>query len=301
MSRRRDDLIARSLDKASRGDTAPWHGIQSSQLTRYTRSQPRAALAASHDHPLSPPLDAPTTAFFPDLRDKLLDSRTDNTPPLFPASPPDESPTADFSRRTSVATLLARSSSSHGVEGGIGLGLPASTTSRRAKSRERPSTVTSGGSRSRAASSPSPAPSTPLPRHLSFPEPPHALPPVALTSIPLGHLVALAQALSAQLEEAQASLREGRAELRALETLAVEKAASEGEIERAKVRARTEVRDKEGRGGSLSKARGRAKGKAKDEWRIELLAHEGEAAPEGPAQVEVRPHSHLGPPLQPSH
>ncbi|GAA5834708.1 hypothetical protein JCM9279_007088 [Rhodotorula babjevae] len=249
-------------------------------------AQPRTALPASHDHPLSPPLDAPTTAFFPDPRDDLLDSRTDDTPPLFPASPPDSSPTAEFSRRTSVATLLARSSSSHGVEGGIGLGLPSATTSRR-ESRDRPPTVTSGGTRSRAASSPSPAPSAPLPRHLSFPAPPHALPLVALTSIPLGHLVALAQALSAQLEEAQASLREGRAELRALETLAVEKAASEGEIERAKVRARTEVRDKEDRGGSLSKARGRARGKAKDEWRIELPAQEGEAAPEGPAQVEV--------------
>ncbi|GAA5902704.1 hypothetical protein JCM8208_007045 [Rhodotorula glutinis] len=249
-------------------------------------AQPRAALPASHDHPLSPPLDAPTTAFFPDLRDDLLDSRTDNTPPLFPASPPDNSPTAEFSRRTSVATLLARSSSSHGVDGGIGLGLPASTTSRR-ESRDRPPNITSGGTRSRAASSPSPAPSTPLPRHLSFPAPPHALQPVALTSIPLGHLVALAQALSAQLEEAQASLREGRAELRALETLAAEKAASEGEIERAKVRARTELRDQEGRGGSLSKARRRAKGKGKDEWTIELPTQEAEPALDGPAQVEV--------------
>ncbi|GAA5921296.1 hypothetical protein JCM3775_002980 [Rhodotorula graminis] len=253
-------------------------------------TQPRTALPASHDHPLSPPLDAPTTAFFPDPRDDLLNSRTDNTPPLFPASPPDNSPTAEFSRRTSVATLLARSSSSQGVEGGIGLGLPASTTSRR-ESRDRPPTITSGGTRSRAASSPSPSPSTPLPRHLSFPAPPHALQPVALTSIPLGHLVALAQALSAQLEQAQASLREGRAELRALETLAAEKTASEGEIERAKVRARTELREQEGRGGSLSNARRRAKGegkgKSQDEWRIELPAREGEAAPDGPAQVEV--------------
>lgn len=252
------------------------------------REQPRTPLPTSHAHPLSPPLDPPTTSFLPDLRSDLLDSRSDTNSPLFPASPPDNSPTAEL-RRGSVATLLARTSSSQGVDGGIGLGLPAIATSR-SDSRDRPPTINSSGTRSRATSSPSPPPSTPLPQHLSFPSPPHTLQPAALTSLPLSHLVALAQALSAQLEEAQATLREGRAELQALETLAADKGAGEGELERAKVRARTELREKEGRGGSLSKARERAKGKGKgkEEWRIELPVQDGDVAPEVPAKVEVR-------------
>ncbi|TNY20837.1 GTPase activating rab protein [Rhodotorula diobovata] len=250
-------------------------------------AQPRTPLPTSHAHPLSPPLDPPTTSFLPDLRSDLLDSRSDTNSPLFPASPPDNSPTAEL-RRGSVATLLARTSSSQGVDGGIGLGLPAIATSR-SDSRDRPPTINSSGTRSRATSSPSPPPSTPLPQHLSFPSPPHTLQPAALTSLPLSHLVALAQALSAQLEEAQATLREGRAELQALETLAADKGAGEGELERAKVRARTELREKEGRGGSLSKARERAKGKGKgkEEWRIELPVQDGDVAPEVPAKVEV--------------
>ncbi|BGP46409.1 hypothetical protein JCM10450v2_002253 [Rhodotorula kratochvilovae] len=159
-------------------------------------SQPRAAWAASHDHPLSPPLDAPTSPILPDLRSNLLQPRSDSATPLFPASPPDNSPTDELTRRGSAATLLA---------------------------------------------------------------------------------------LSAQLEEAQASLREGRAELQALERLAAEKGAGVGEVERAKVRARTELREKEGRDGSLSKAKGRGK---KEEWRIELPVPEG-MGEDLPAQVEV--------------
>ncbi|GAA5820249.1 hypothetical protein JCM3770_003152 [Rhodotorula araucariae] len=244
-------------------------------------SQPRAAMAPSHDHPLSPPLDAPTSPVLPDLRGDLLQPRSDSATPLFPASPPDHSPTDELTRRGSAATLLVRSNSSHGAEAGIGLGLPASTST----SRSRPSTVASAGARSRAASTPPRPPSAPLPRHLTLPAAPHALPPTSLPSLPLAHLAALAQALSAQLEEAQASLREGRAELHALERLAAEKGASAGEVERAKVRARIELREKEGRDGSLSKARGRGKRK-NNEWSIELPVSD-EAGEDAPAQVEV--------------
>ncbi|GJN87163.1 hypothetical protein Rhopal_000108-T1 [Rhodotorula paludigena] len=131
-------------------------------------AQLRAPLPLAHDHPLSPPLDAPTSPILPDLRDELLSQRTNTG------------------------------------------------------------------------------------------------------------------ALSQQLEETQASLREGREELRALEKLASEKGASEGEVERAKVRARTALREGEEQGAGQTE--GAKKG---EEWRIDLPVRGEDEAIAVPAKVEV--------------
>ncbi|GAA5915408.1 TBC domain-containing protein [Sporobolomyces salmoneus] len=203
--------------------------------------------SSSHAHPLSPPLSTASLPF--DLPTDSRDSRSNDdtspaasTKPLFPPSPTasqhDEAPISTSSPSTA-----------------IGLGFPSVITGTRSD----------GAEDSRAAS--------PLPDHLTFPAPPHLLPSTSLTALPLSHLVALAQSLSRDLALAQADLTARRKELEALERLATGKGASSGEIERVKVRIRTEEpRSQEGedqqKGNTLKwKAK---KGDQGQQWRIEL-------------------------------
>ncbi|GAA5950044.1 hypothetical protein JCM3765_004174 [Sporobolomyces pararoseus] len=157
-------------------------------------------------------------------------------------------------------------------ESGIGLGFPSMKTTSAQQQREE--------EESRVAS--------PLPTHLSFPSPPHLLPPSTFTALPLSHLVALTQSLSRDLELAQADLAARRKELEALEKLATEKGASAGEIERVKVRIRTEepqtAIDDPHKANTL-KRRDRRKEKEK-EWRIQLEGESQQKAEEN-ARVEV--------------
>ncbi|BGP30413.1 hypothetical protein JCM10296v2_002167 [Rhodotorula toruloides] len=222
-------------------------------------------IPSSHAHPLSPPVEtasssSPFFASSPSQKSDLFEPPTSRTDALFPASPNAEE---DVGRRGSAATLMARSSSAQG----IGLGLRDSSVSRRSEK---------SATRSRASSSP-PQPeiaaSSPildkLPRHLAFPSAPHRLPPSAFDALPFSHLVALVQALSQRLDEAQTVLREEREELKALEKLARDKCTGDGEIERVKVRARTEAKE----------AAMVAEGKEDGEWRIHLPHGEDEEQP----------------------
>lgn len=243
------------------------------------RADTRSMIPSSHAHPLSPPVETASSSspFFPSSpspNSDLFDTPTSQTDALFPASPTADE---DIGRRGSAATLTARSSSAQGV----GLGLRDSSVSRRS---EKSATL------SRASSSP-PRPvaaaSSPnldrVPRYLAFPSAPHRLSPSALDSLPLSHLVALVQALSQRLDEAQTVLREEREELRALEKLAKDKGAGDGEIERVRVRARTGAKES----GTL------AEGQEEGEWRIELSNGQREGAEhaqeDAPLKTEVSP------------
>ncbi|GAA6061569.1 hypothetical protein JCM10212_001101 [Sporobolomyces blumeae] len=236
-------------------------------------------LPASHAHPLSPPLESELrTSILPDAALDLPDasvashasSVASSSRPLFPPSPEgdadqDEDPIA---RRGSSATSPGDTDRPSRP---IGLGLPTEVLER---SRGEPRDF---------------APSwTPVPRRLSLPRPPHDVPAPTLALLPLSHLVALARTLSRDLELAQQDLAARRRDLEAIEQLAVEKGASEGEAERAKVRVRASENDgAEPRDEKLKTLRKRSPGKGKDptsEWVIDLI---DERAEEQEAQTEV--------------
>lgn len=263
-----------------------------------------AKLSSSHDHPLSPPLasaEAPPP-LFPDVRPPLRSPKPFADSPLFPASPPLQADEAveEMSRRGSVATLLGGK-----AEAGIGLGLPGALAGREEDyPTSMPPSRTAQSRSRRPAISSSPLPSledTPIPSRLTLPSHPHLLQITDLISaFPSTHLAALSQALSRDLAAAQTLLAKRDAELAALEKLAELNGIGRGEIDRARVRARAEVQDLEGReesseeetksrkgeknGGKLKKRRGSSKGKerAKEEWRIEL----GEFADREPEEEE---------------
>ncbi|GAA5880751.1 hypothetical protein JCM1840_007424 [Sporobolomyces johnsonii] len=232
-------------------------------------------LPASHAHPLSPPLHSPHAAssILPDLPAALLDPPSpsadshNSTRPLFPASPPirDEAdllPT-DANRRASAATIGAINGKAAQGQG-LGLGLPSVLTP------------------------PNPDlddPPPPLPTHLSLAAAPHLLPPSSLASLPVTHLIALAQSLSRDLSTSRADLSSRTRELEAVEQLALDKGAGKGELDRAKVRARAEEREKEDSPASGKNRKGKEREQEK-EWRIDLVGG-GEQTVEEKARTEV--------------
>ncbi|GAA5859364.1 hypothetical protein JCM8547_002001 [Rhodosporidiobolus lusitaniae] len=269
-------------------------------------------LPSSHDHPLSPPIHTALNdlqPLFPDERNIHRSPKVFSDAPLFPASPPLQGAAAELSRRGSAATLFGPKES-----GGIGLGLP-NAVALRQKEDATPLPVSTRSRRpSLSSSSPLPSPDTPIPPLLTLPAVPHLLSTPELVSLlPPAHSAALAQSLSRDLLAAGKTLDERKAELAALERLAEEKGASRGEIDRARVRARAEVKDRHGREASESseEEKGRAdkkgklqkrrksKGKEKEqreEWRIETgefatqedeEAEQSEEVEEVPAKTEV--------------
>ncbi|KWU42546.1 TBC-domain-containing protein [Rhodotorula sp. JG-1b] len=239
-------------------------------------------------HPLSPPAEDPSSNPNPATQPhaELYERTSDAQDPLFPNSPPLESQGAELQRTISqLARVEADSEAAASPHGNDSLAsqrsLQIATTS--AQRTSTPSSV-----RSRAAS-PLASPTAPsaytafadpfssiVPARLSFPSPPHRLPDETISSIPLSHLVALVKALSRDLDEAQASLRSQRAELAALEKLVRDKGASEGEVERVKVRART----------GTEEVGGDSAGGGKRDWSIDLPPAEEEALPPPKTETE---------------
>lgn len=88
-------------------------------------------------------------------------------------------------------------------------------------------------------SSPYPVPtqSPALPRYLSFPRPPHLLPPESLSQLPTPHLIALVVALSRELSDSNESRDRSSRVNHALEEILSDKGISEGELERVRLRA----------------------------------------------------------------
>lgn len=88
-------------------------------------------------------------------------------------------------------------------------------------------------------SSPRPVPteSPTIPRHLAFPRPPHLLPATTLAEIPTPHLIALVVALSNELTDSKENGDRTSRVNKALEELLRDKGMSEGELERARLRA----------------------------------------------------------------
>ncbi|GAA5921307.1 hypothetical protein JCM1841_002598 [Sporobolomyces salmonicolor] len=220
-------------------------------------------LPASHAHPLSPPRDSPHAASssLPDLPAVLLDppflpiDLPNSTKPLFPASPPKHD---DADLLVSDANRGGSGAPIGGINGkaaqgqGIGLGLPSvlSTTPLSPDLVDPPSL---------------------LPTHLSLAAAPHLLPPSSLASLPLVHLIALAQSLSRDLSTTQAELLNRTHELEAVEQLALDKGAGKGELDRAKVRARAEEREKEEIPEGGKNRKGTEREQEKKEWRIDLM------------------------------
>ncbi|POY75796.1 hypothetical protein BMF94_1109 [Rhodotorula taiwanensis] len=236
-------------------------------------------------HPLSPPDPSSTPNAATAAHADLYERRHSATDPLFPQSPPLDARSEDMQRSMSQTTRF-EPTNEQPAQARTHNGLPplsTETDSRSPSMRSRAaSPLASPSTRSAYASFPEPfEQTTELPSRLAFPKAPHLLPADQLDAVPLSHLVALLQALSRDLDETQASLRAGTAELAALEKLVRDKGASEGEVERVKVRAKTELaehraveeaeRGKKGRGG-------------KDEWSIELPTSAEDAVP---AKVEA--------------
>lgn len=119
----------------------------------------------------------------------------------------------------------------------------------------------------------------PLPRYLILPSAPHLLSSSTLAALPLSHLTALVAALSKENEEATLELARKEKEVQVLVGLAREGVkAGEGEIERARVRARVGVGDV---------ASAVEEGQRRKDWRIELLAKEQSPALEqGKEEIE---------------
>lgn len=249
-------------------------------------------------HPLSPPDPSsnPNSATQPHA--ELYERTADAQDPLFPNSPPLESQSLGMERSISQMAEHQDEAASPNLKGNESL---ASQRSLQIATTSAQRTSTPLSVRSRAAS-PLASPTAPsayaafadpfssaLPPRLSFPSAPHRLPDETISSVPLSHLVALVKALSRDLDAAQASLRSQRAELTALEKLVRDKGASEGEVERVKVRARTgneeEVGDAAGAGKRVASG-----GKlAAEDWSIDLPPAEEEALP--PPKTEVSTYS----------
>ncbi|KAL8291737.1 hypothetical protein RQP46_001995 [Phenoliferia psychrophenolica] len=102
-----------------------------------------------------------------------------------------------------------------------------------------------------------PLPPEPLPKHLSFPQAPHLLPTdsTLLSALPRDHLLALVRALSRELGTSRAAAADGERECEAMVGMLKDKGVGEGEVQRARVRARIE----EGNGGPKER-----------EWKVDL-------------------------------
>ncbi|GAA5976881.1 hypothetical protein JCM10908_005660 [Rhodotorula pacifica] len=244
-------------------------------------------------HPLSPLTEPSSPANSTQQAHTDLYERTqDPQPPLFPNSPPLEEERQNGAaemqrswsqpaRLTDIGNYDAASLSSAASQRGLQLvttGMQRAPTPSSVRSRAT-SPLASPSAPTAFASFPDPfassSPPASLPARLSFPSAPHLLPTSTLDPLPVSHLVALAQALSRDLDKTQASLRSQRAELAALERLVRDKGgASEGEIERVKVRARTGAEEVEqaesGGGGAAAGKRTASGGKAPEEWSIDL-------------------------------
>lgn len=257
-------------------------------------------------HPLSPPEDPssnPNDAIQPHA--ELYERPADAQDPLFPNSPPLESQGAEMQRTISQLARSEAADSSEAAASVHGNESLASQRSLQIATTNAQRTSTPSSVRSRAAS-PLASPTAPsayaafadpfssiVPARVSFPSAPHRLPDEAISSIPLSHLIALVKALSRDLDEAQASLRTQRAELAALEKLVRDKGASEGEVERVKVRARTGSEEEAGDAAGGGKRIAASGGKLAEDWSIDLPPTEGEALP--PPKTEVDIHSLVGP------
>ncbi|GAA5976500.1 hypothetical protein JCM11641_001322 [Rhodosporidiobolus odoratus] len=237
-------------------------------------------LPSTSAHPLSPPAPS-SSAFqheqqplFPDPSSSLRSAHPSADIPLFPASPPVEVSAPQMARRTSAATLLGRREAE-----GIGLGLPGVGPSYTTARDEDATPLAAPGERPRgmqtrrastfslAVAPPSPTPDQPapslVPPFLALKAAPHLLPPSALLALPPEHLAALARSLSLSLHSAKDSLEDRHAEIAALEVLARGTGAGSGEVERAKVRARAEIRE-------LREGEERKKTGRDGEWMVEL-------------------------------
>lgn len=113
-----------------------------------------------------------------------------------------------------------------------------------------------------------------LPRQVILPSAPHAISPLSLSQLlPLEQVIALVQALSAQAEAHQLELARLKNEAHVLETLALEKGAGRGEIDRARVRARADIEGaRSGKDSDPTTSDKASNGPGKSgEWRMELL------------------------------
>lgn len=233
-------------------------------------------------HPLSPPEDPsldPNSAAR--AHADLYERAHDAPDPLFPNSPPLESTGAKMQR--SISQLAPSGSTAEDLwqqqhEPRKEAVMRSDVKPRTVQTVQRAPTLSAVPSRVASPLASPSAPSayaafsdplsSPVPPRISFSAPPHRLPHEELAPLPLAHLVALVQALSRELDDAQASLRSQRAELAALERLVRDKGASEGEIERVKVRARTEEVDAVV--GLKAPKRTAGGGNAPEEWSIDL-------------------------------
>ncbi|ORY69410.1 rab-GTPase-TBC domain-domain-containing protein [Leucosporidium creatinivorum] len=219
------------------------------------------------DHPLSPdPSQHPTQPLFPEPCPILIPhspaaapstSTTTSSPsPLFPASPAQDEHLDESvilaTRRASAATLPARQGDLH---------LPSSLSSASlARSISVGTTISTIDHQDDTATH-----DPPLPKYLAFPSAPHLLPPSTLASLPPSHLLALVAALSKENEDQQLELVRKGKECDVLVGLAREAKVGEGEIERARVRARVGVGDE---------GEDKKEGERKKDWRIELRRDE---------------------------
>lgn len=243
-------------------------------------------LSAVGLHPLSPPLESATrdnplnSAFPPPASPSsrpltpLFDERAPPPPrpklspqetqrPLFPESPPRDP--SIFSRHDgqgqeeekeeSFSPKLVRRASS---------GVVASVMSR---SRSR-----SSAGRLLNATRAADGETRPVPASLTLPAAPHALPTSFLEELPFEQLIALVLALSRDRDADRLELARVGRECDALETMARGKGASEGELNRARVRARVDEGVQAGEG-------------ARKEWRIAL--REEQEAVVDPAEEAV--------------
>ncbi len=246
-------------------------------------------------HPLSPPESSSAPNAATAAHSELYERQIDAEDPLFPASPPVDSHGAAMQRSSSARTTeplagppAAGVAADARGRGSSGVGMDRQLSSHTPSMRSHATSPLGSPTHAPTAFAPFAAP--PLahgisgPSRLTLPAAPHLLSATALDPLPVMHLVALVQALSRDLDETQASLRAHRAELAALEKLVRNQGASEGEVERVKVRARTEAEE---RAGERPRVRGlqSAAGGLQEEWSIELLLSQEEALP---AETEVR-------------
>ncbi|KDE06357.1 hypothetical protein MVLG_03266 [Microbotryum lychnidis-dioicae p1A1 Lamole] len=179
-----------------------------------------------------------------------------STSPLFPASPPNISPSPiastsaaptgsqQPSRASSRERPTSRSKSLRELDSGSILlaAPPADSFSLRSASSLHhdshiPHPNPTGSPVPSIAASLAPAPDA-LPSHIALPMAPHLLPSSNLAALPIEQLVALVMALSEDRDSIIAQLETRQRECEALETICKDAGVGPGEVDRAKVRAR---------------------------------------------------------------
>ncbi|KAM0786289.1 hypothetical protein ACM66B_001768 [Microbotryomycetes sp. NB124-2] len=201
------------------------------------------------EHPLAAQRDAAAEATTSSTRTSpdaaasamLMTSATDDKQqrPLFPSSPPavvedddtTRSSNSSLSNRPSLLSRSRPSSSSRSTRVGLG--------------NEEPSEE---------------AVSAPLPRFLSLAAAPHLVPPDALSALPHDHLVTLVATLSDAHERTMTQLEQSRKQCTALEQVCIHSGISQGEVDRAKLRAKVDFEEEQ-----------RQRTLKAGDWRIQLI------------------------------